>query len=87
VNVVIPSEARNLALETKGLRDSSSPAAPRNDKLDGFFGILLEIWTLLLLSSLHRPRKSRGALLMGEAFCHAANSASSSPARTLSTLA
>jgi hypothetical protein len=42
VNVVIPSEARNLALETKDLRDSSSPAAPRNDRLDGFFSILLE---------------------------------------------
>jgi hypothetical protein len=49
VNVVIPSEAldrtvqgeaRNLALEAKGLQDSSSPAAPRNDRLDGFFSIL-----------------------------------------------
>jgi len=42
VDVVIPSEARNLALETKDLRDSSSPAAPRNDRLDGFFSILLD---------------------------------------------
>ena len=39
-NAVIPSEARNLALETKDLRDSSSPAAPRNDGLEGFFSIL-----------------------------------------------
>jgi hypothetical protein len=38
---VIPSEARNLALEINALRDSSSPAAPRNDRLDGFFSILL----------------------------------------------
>jgi len=43
VNVVIPSEARNLALETKDMRDSSSPAAPQNDRLDGFFSILLGV--------------------------------------------
>jgi len=31
---VIPSEARNLALNLfKAVRDSSSPAAPRNDRL------------------------------------------------------
>jgi ATP-dependent Lhr-like helicase len=45
LNAVIPSEAldrtvqgeaRNLALETRALRDSSSPAAPRNDRLKGF---------------------------------------------------
>jgi hypothetical protein len=46
VNVVIPTQSaakgRNLALETKDLRDSSSPAAPRNDRLDGFFSILLD---------------------------------------------
>ena len=41
MNVVIPSEARNLSLETKDLRDSSSPAAPRNDRRGGFFSILL----------------------------------------------
>jgi hypothetical protein len=43
---VIPSEARNLALEAKDLRDSSSPAAPQNDPsadgLDAFFSILQE---------------------------------------------
>jgi hypothetical protein len=35
---------RNLALETKDLRDSSSSrgrGTPRNDRLDGFFSILL----------------------------------------------
>ena len=44
MNVVIPapqSRERNLALKTLYLGDSSSPAAPRNDRLDGFFGILL----------------------------------------------
>jgi len=41
VNVVIPSEARNLSLETKDLRDSLSPAAPRNDRRGGSFSILL----------------------------------------------
>src|SRR5208283_2271698 len=35
---VIPSGARNLALSVfKTMRDSSSPAAPRNDRPNGFF--------------------------------------------------
>jgi len=35
VQAVIPSEARNLALSVfKAVRDSSSPAAPRNDRLN-----------------------------------------------------
>jgi len=41
VTVVIPSEARNLALKSRAVRDSSSPAAPRNDSVEGFFSILL----------------------------------------------
>jgi ATP-dependent Lhr-like helicase len=36
LNAVIPSEARNLALETTDLRDSSSPASPRNDRPERF---------------------------------------------------
>src|SRR5690348_13488348 len=35
-NAVIPSEARNLALQMNYVRDSSSPAAPWNDRRDGF---------------------------------------------------
>ena len=52
MKVVIPSEAldrtvqgeaRNLSLETKHLRDSSSPAASRNGRRGGFFSILLKV--------------------------------------------
>jgi hypothetical protein len=38
---VIWCEARNLALKKQALPDSSSPAAPRNDRLDAFFRILI----------------------------------------------
>jgi hypothetical protein len=41
VTVVIPSEARNLVLEAKDLPDSSSPAAPRNYRLDALLSVLL----------------------------------------------
>jgi hypothetical protein len=45
VNVVIPTQSgakgRNLPLGTKDLRDSSSSAAPRNDRRGGFFSIPL----------------------------------------------
>ena len=52
MNVVIQSEAldrtvqgeaRNLALQTKDLRDSPSPAAPQNDSVYEFFRSLLEM--------------------------------------------
>jgi hypothetical protein len=36
----LPGE-RNLALEIRGLRDSPSSTAPRNDMRDGVFSILL----------------------------------------------
>jgi hypothetical protein len=40
---VIPSGARNLALSVfKTMRDSSSPAAPRNDTPNEFFRSLLQ---------------------------------------------
>ena len=38
---VMQSGARNLALKLKGIRDSSSPVAPRNDRLEEFFNKLL----------------------------------------------
>ena len=55
VNTVIPSGARNLALSVfKTMRDSSSPAAPRNDSQDWFFSILLMIWKCRAMRSVWR---------------------------------
>ncbi len=45
---VIPSEARNLALKTDELRDSSSPSASRNDIREESFSNLLEEGMLLI---------------------------------------
>lgn len=36
-NTVIPSAARNLVVQIKNLRNSSSPSTPRNDRLDEYF--------------------------------------------------
>jgi len=47
--IVIPSGARNLALKTTDLRDSSSPAAPRNDRPNGFFRSLLVLDANILM--------------------------------------
>ncbi len=41
-DVSFRASARNLALKLKEIRDSSSPLAPRNDRLDGFFRSLLK---------------------------------------------
>jgi hypothetical protein len=49
---VILSEAKNLALQIKDFRDSSSPAAPQNDILGGFFRSLLgALVAFILLAS------------------------------------
>ncbi len=46
-NVSFRASARNLALKLKEIRDSSSPWAPRDDRLDGFFRSLLSAGFLL----------------------------------------
>jgi len=50
-NAVIPSAARNLALKTKAVRDSSSPPAHRNDSQHAFF-CRSAIWALFAVTLL-----------------------------------